>query len=543
MMIRLEPKYKIQPFERKLAIMELGGLINDALKTANYETFGPVHINSDADIEFLWRRLAYWQRIGTEEELKPTLQILLEESTFDIDEYFTSNHLKTKQTKLLDWVQYESQFKAGLYENGHKSQTKRVLRYGPHDLHEYRGKFFPQLVKSLFNYAGIKDGGVIIDPMCGSGTAICESYATGMTPVGLDLNPLSVEITKTKCALLHEDSRDLVDAYSHVVKVLQHSILDTRIETRWNENDIVYLKRWFDFNALCEVHSILSIIEDCYEGTTLDFFKLCLSNIIREISWQKTSDLRVRKEICPYEKGKARVLFLTEIKRQINKLIPYVRLVQSEINLQTFSVRVGDARSIDKEFESYVEECDVLITSPPYATALPYIDTDRLSLIVLGLLPRSDHRDQEYQMIGNREITENQRILLWEDYLKRKDELPSEICELIDLIANTNHNNSVGFRRRNLPALLAKYYLDMHEVLKNTKKMLKPCKYGFFVVGNNSTIVDGKRIEIPTNQFLWKIAEKCGWEQESMIPMELLPSRDIFKENRGSEESILVLKS
>ena len=100
----------------------------------------------------------------------------------------------------------------------------------------------------------------------------------------------------------------------------------------------------------------------------------------------------------------------------------------------------------------------MLITSPPYATALPYIDTDRLSLIILGLLPRKDHRGCESQLIGNREVTEGQRQKHWETYQARKSELPNAVCELIDTVAKANHKNDVGFRRRNLPALISKVF-------------------------------------------------------------------------------------
>ena len=46
----------------------------------------------------------------------------------------------------------------------------------------------------------------------------------------------------------------------------------------------------------------------------------------------------------------------------------------------------------------------------PYATALPYIDTDRLSIYALGLDDVDKRRGLEWSMIGNREIRERQRL-------------------------------------------------------------------------------------------------------------------------------------
>ena len=42
--------------------------------------------------------------------------------------------------------------------------NRRTLRYGSHGAHEYRGKFFPQLARSLLNIAGVKSGDYVLDP-------------------------------------------------------------------------------------------------------------------------------------------------------------------------------------------------------------------------------------------------------------------------------------------------------------------------------------------------------------------------------------------
>ncbi|WKG33406.1 DNA methyltransferase [Priestia aryabhattai] len=146
-------------------------------------------------------------------------------------------------------------------------------------------------------------------------------------------------------------------------------------------------------------------------------------------------------------------------------------------------------------------------------------------------------------MIGNREVSEKQRLELWKEYERRKEELPQSVTNFVDELAETNHLDNVGFRRRNLPALLAKYFLDMSDSMKNSLKMMKPGSFGFYVVGNNSTNVEGIKKIIPTDMFLWEIGQKVGWKQVSVINMELLKSRDIFKKNRGTAESILVFKA
>lgn len=515
-LVTLELKPYIQPFERILARAELSGLIEPGKIKDPYDgnTESRIAIATQTPLQELIERLAYWQRAGSE-VLHPTTQVLFETSE-------------------------NSDF--GQVENHVNLPKRRMLRYGPHDIHEYRGKFFPQLVKSLVNFARVPKGAVVIDPMCGSGTANCEAHAMGMQTLGLDLNPLSIKIAFTKTALLEVDPKFLQSELENIEKNIKE-ISSYNLKIRWEDRDLKYLNRWFDSHAISEIYKLLEVIDLCGDDGIKNLAEISLSNIVRKISWQKETDLRVRKEITKYEKGKATKAFLDELNRQKRKLVSYLHLISKVGKLPKFEIKEGDSKNVNKIFESWIGECDVLITSPPYAMALPYLDTDRLSLIILGLMPRRIHRNKDLIMIGNREISEAQRLELWEAYQNRRSELPETICKFIDKLAKFNHNGEVGFRRRNLPALLAKYFLDMAEVMKNSRDMMKPGKHGFFVVGNNSTRINGKRVDIPTNEFLWEIGKTVGWKQEKLIDMELLPSRDIFRKNRGSSETILVFRS
>ena len=467
-------------------------------------------------VEMLRQRLAYWQQIG-EGILEPTLQACYEATSERKSESFNSNIVDLPKS--------------------------RRLRYGPHGIHEYRGKFFPQLVKALINFAGLTEGAIVLDPMCGSGTAICEARAMGMKAIGVDINPMAVEMSRFKANSLSMNPEQLRSGLEQLIGVLkQASVPD--LERLWSKHDIEYLLRWFDPQALSEIAMIRTVISQVDVSDVKTMAEVILSNILRSVSWQKNSSLRTQKEVQTYTEGDAVQAFIEEVNCQREKMCLYLSLIQNAQQLPHHEVIVGDTRRLDSLIPTYIGACDLLITSPPYATALPYIDTDRLSLIVLGLLPRKEHRECESQLIGNREVSEGQRRQLWETYQMRKGELPSVVVELVDTLAKANHRADVGFRRRNLPALLAKYFLDMTDTFHSAHQMMLPGAYAFYVVGNNSTTVNGnQRIEIPTNEFLWQIGKRVGWSGEQRVEMELLPSRDVFRKNSGSQETILVFKA
>lgn len=503
---KFEIKPYLQPFEKELAIRELRALLDtdDCIDVKN----GYYLVKTDKPEEFFKQRLTYWQRVGRS-LLEPTIQSSLE---------FTQNGLS-------------STYKRKELHNA------RRLRYGPHGLHEYRGKFFPQLVRSLINISGIPEDALVLDPMCGSGTTPCEVLVSGRSAIGSDLNPLSVLIATVKSTIVLENPT----TFFNIVSVFLNNFRseDSHPEKIWAYDDLSYLKRWFDSEAIRDLSVVLSNITKVQRPLYRDFFRVCLSNIIRSISWQKDTDLRVRKEIKPYNPGAVIALFKEGTRKQLDKIYPYLCVLSRTHVNPSVTIRQGNSVNVAEMFPEHIGEVDLLITSPPYATALPYLDTDRLSLIVLGLLSRKQQKHTEKIMVGTREVTEKQRREIWERYILRKRELPACISTLIDRIARHNHNDNIGFRRRNLPSLLGKYYLDMLDAMQSAHALMAPRAHGYYVVGNNSTVVDSQKIEIPTNHFLFEIGLVAGWRPEQMIPMELLVSRDIFKKNRGSSESIL----
>lgn len=503
--IALHLKTYLQPFERELALRELGGLGFEILRSEEPDSVVAVRPRKGkVSVEDRLRRLAYFDWYSSDSSTGiPTLQALRE----------CSGQSVGAATSL---------------------PKRRVLRFGPHDLHEYRGKYFPQLVRSLSNIAGLNRKSVVLDPMCGSGTTLVECRSLDIKSIGIDRNPLSALIATAK-ALTVGWSAERVDE----VRACYESVRKTNSGLNpWNESDSEYLSRWFAPEALNDLRHLVGRVEAIKDREAKLVFKAILSDIIRSVSYQHEDDLRVRKHIKPYTPGCAIESFDNKMQSAFEQIRSLCAIDGS--HLADFEVKSGDARNSAEIVKCSV---DCVITSPPYATALPYIDTDRLSLVVLGLAKRQEHRDIEAEMIGTREISEKERLARWTHYLESKPSLPHNVVSLIDSLAEQYHGDSVGFRRRNLPSLLGAYFLDIRAVLLSLKKILKQNGTVFFVVGNNSTNTATGKVEIHTDHYTMEIAESVGFTVERPIDMELLVSRDIFRTNRGSREQILIFKA
>jgi hypothetical protein len=510
--ITIQLKPYLQPFEEVLALRELEGLC-DHHKIE--KTIDGYCISDPKAIEFLKFRLAYAQRIGLD-RLDPTHQVLRE---------LAQTSTPGEVTKL---------------------HSARRLRFGPHDIHEYRGKFFPQLVRALVNYAGLKPGSIVLDPMVGSGTTTTEAFALGMSGIGIDMNPLSALIADVKSNLAMGLSNLELRAVKKFLDSVPSKSTGKNYEDIWDETTAEYLERWFAKPALSDIATILRLIDSDRNAIRRKLYLVALSGILRAVSYQNEDDLRVRKIEKPYKAGNAFKLFAERLDVIYLQLERYSEVQSNQnhsaIKPSFIEIRQGDARISNEVFKEFIGKVDCVITSPPYATALPYLDTDRLSLLSLRLLEKEDLKHKESLMIGTREVSEKTRKNWWDYYLENKSVLTREINSLINKVAEANHEEGIGFRRRNLPALLGKYFLDMERNFEATLKLLKPGSLAFYVVGSNSTSVNDEKLIIQTDVLLYKLAQKVGFEGVELIDMELLSSRDMFRENRGSSEKILVLR-
>lgn len=520
---RLKPY--IQPFERRLAIEELRSLAGaDPVPVDGAESSALVFsVNSDHHSSSLADKLAYWESVD-DDQRRFTRQVWLEATASVM-----------KAGALTGGAQRPLQFR-----DVPALPNRRCLRYGTHGIHEYRGKFFPQLVRSLVNIAALPKHGVVADPMCGSGTTNVEAILAEHHTLGLDMNPLSVMMARVKCSLLAIDPDTLSAAYEQVRDVL---ISADKAEAPHSYflslplADQHYLSAWFSKSVLSGLDQIARAVQSS-DRRVRDFFWLCLSNIIRSVSWQKDDDLRVRKEVRLGVKVDPIREFLEELSRSVRVVLAFLHENQQS-TLGSFEIMEGDARDMTNCWTRWRGRIDTIVTSPPYATALPYLDTDRLSLCYLGLLPRPKHRQRDQRMIGNREISEKQRSAYWELFEAKESKLPGSVCALIQRVSTLNSRIQVGFRRRNLPALLTKYFIDMQHVFEGIVTVLRPNSPAYVVIGNNHTIAGGERVEIQTANLLVDIAASVGMKLKQRIPMEMLVSRDIFKRNAVASEEIL----
>lgn len=437
------------------------------------------------------------------------------------------------------------------------AHQRQQTRYSAHGLHEYRGKFNPQIVRSVFNLLQADATSRVLDPFCGSGTVLVEAHHLGADAIGLDLNPLAVEIANAKLAALRLGAEDLRIWSTRLANeamerspsddfrlgwpdVIARPIVDRYFRSPTTRE---YLERWFSTSVLAQI-AILLEIADAQVPALRSVCRVILSDTLREVSYQEPSDLRIRRRSDAEPNYPVIAMFTSRLVERIGA----VCAVEDEAGRRASEGQraiLADVRDLDGAAPATVlrdYRPNVVVTSPPYASALPYIDTQRLSLVALGLLDANCLSSHERKLIGGREVTSARRRELEGGLRVNRAELPeSSVSCVQSLFALTDHPEN-GFRKRNVPALVYQYLTDMQLALRGLAETADEECIVAMVIGPNRTRLGGEETIIDTPSLLADIAVSTGWVPTDTVPLDAFHRFDLHSANSIREEVLLILR-
>ena len=405
--------------EEEIAKMELLSLFGVEIDSMQW----PVGITIKKHLLRNIDRLTFWEKVEVFSNNLPTViipnQVLLEKSAYMVR--------ASRNVYTVDYL-LRSIHKINL---GHKKES----RYLMHSLHSYKGKFHPQIVKGLINAAGASKGEVVLDPFCGCGTTNLECFFMGINSWGVDFNPLACLIAQVRIESLAMDTLKLkrhmevlLDDVKKKIVYLQRKQLSEHSRRAGqgylhdydvsNENlpveitvphppELPNIDKWFDKETLEQLLLIRNSIEDVGDEKIRRFFLVVLSSIIKEVSNWDISQVRplLRKE--PLRNVDVYSLCKENLWKAFRIVNVYSKL-KDALNLEDPFTRIVNADSRHLEFLDD-DSVDLVVTSPPYANALPYIETDRLRSILIGLFQWEDLKNLRQKEIGNREITPGEK--------------------------------------------------------------------------------------------------------------------------------------
>jgi Putative RNA methylase family UPF0020 len=504
----LWPDYRMFAYERDLAVREVRSLVDvQPLKVGD-----GLAVTSD-DAGLLRDRVTYAQSLVWNEKLLKTVQASVEQA-----------HQQQRRTSI----------------------TRQSTRFLVHGLHEYKGKFNPQLARALVNIVD-PTATSLLDPFCGSGTTLVEGLRLGMEVAGIDRSPLAAWISRVKLEVLTEPHiaelrRQLEDSRGEASRLIKlgQSTGEITFVPALDELTHDYLERWFPSSVLAGLLGALSVSAQ-RTGLSADLIKLAISSIVRSVSWQLPEDLRIRRRPTGWQPPDVAPLF-DEACRSIDTALAELPSRRATWQDSSWSVYHGSCDDSDLIGKAWAAGRRLIVTSPPYATALPYIDTDRLSIALLGLAPSAQLLALERSLIGSREWTQVEAAEWIERWLANSDNLPQSLLKLLAAIDDQNNEFGAGFRRRAVPPLLYRYFASIRTAMNAWSAYMQPGERAVLVVGRNRTGPRGNQLLINTPEILADVAVECGFRLADMIALETWPRYGMHAHNGVNTELAVVLE-
>lgn len=445
------------------------------------------------------------------------------------------NQVKADKLTFISSYEYDGkEYNTKQYKREYNKVKRQNTRYYAHGIHEYKGKFNPQIVHTLLNIFGIKEGKHVLDPFCGSGTSLFECQLQGVIPTGVDINPMAAFIARVKTSIAFDLEAITSFDIKTFIEECQHHI-NGFVDEKTERTE--YLHKWFEDNYYVSIESIRHIADTIHSETLRNLVLLTTSNFLRDYSCQEPSDLRIRRRNTPYPQESIwsrLVKDFTDIQTKIRAMSveDVSRFPKADINNMSI-IEFGQNQTYNNSF-------DFAITSPPYATALPYIDTQRLSIVWLGMALGKDIKGLECSLIGTREVgTKKERNAIEKSLLGNDQNLTEETFRFCKSLQEKLSDKD-GFRKQNVPIMLYKYFSEMSKMFEVVHNLLKKGANYCLIVGYNKTRIGGDTL-IDTPYFLSKEAERIGFKVEEIMPLEAYQRFDLHQKNAITSEALIVL--
>lgn len=266
--------------------------------------------------------------------------------------------------------------------------------YLTHNFHPYPAKFVPQIPRVVIE-AFSRTGETILDPFCGSGTALVEANLAGRDAVGIDINPIAALAARVKTRVLSHSQiaavRRLEARVQGWERELRAGMPMRRIlaERRVRVPEFLNRDHWFQKNIQMELALIRSEAMGVKDLSAREFCLLALSAIIVKVSNQ---DSETRWAAVPkgLKDGAAFTAFLAKLGDMVARITEYARLTAG-------ATRVIE-QTVESRFPIRSEWVDLIVTSPPYMNSFDYYLYHKLRCYWLGF----DHYKVQAAEIGSR---------------------------------------------------------------------------------------------------------------------------------------------
>jgi SAM-dependent methyltransferase len=266
-----------------------------------------------------------------------------------------------------------------------------LARAFTHGFHTYAGRMHPTIARGAVARWSAP-GDVVLDPFCGSGTALVEAMAAGRRARGIDASPLAVAIATTRSQLLGAATRDrlLAEARRIAGEAGERARKRRRpVIPDWGKREM----REFHPHVALELYGLRELVMETREDEVGRALRMCLSSILVKF-------MRAGRE-APRDGENKRIArgipsrFLADRAEELCRALAEVEGV-TPAGTPAPVIGLGDARGYPDVPAASVR---LILSSPPYAGTYDYAGQHEVRFRWLDL-PRRRFRERQ---IGERD--------------------------------------------------------------------------------------------------------------------------------------------
>jgi len=406
-----------------------------------------------------------------------------------------------------------------------------------HDWYRFVLSFPPHLVRDYLRDFDLREGAVVLDPFCGTGTTLVETQLQRLQAVGLEANPFPAFASGVKTDWTVDPNR---------LETLAHDVADRVNRTLLSEG---IDDRGLAVTPTMQLRRLPEQAERALIANSISPLPLHKTLVLRD-EINRFSDTKEHKYLL-LALGKALVASIGNLKfgpevgiGKVKADTPVVGAWRVEVGRMVADLRqlraadyhraivhLADARQISSTLQP--ASIDAVITSPPYPNEKDYTRTTRLESVMLGFfqdMPQLQSFKRSLLRSNTRGVYVSDGDDKWIEDNQRVQALANEIEERRIALGKTS-----GFEK--LYARVTKLYFGgMARHLAELTRVLRPNAQLAYVVGDQASYL---QVMIRTGELLAEIAESIGYE---VTRIDLFRTRFATATQADLREEVLVLK-
>ncbi|MCK4294446.1 MAG: hypothetical protein KAY65_14705 [Planctomycetes bacterium] len=419
-----------------------------------------------------------------------------------------SNDKAVRQTKTA-WLQRTLVPIVGRGNVSEYGTFRDSLNAPVHRWFKYPAGYSYRLVEEKIRQYALKKGDWIFDPFVGSGTTCVEAKRHGINSIGVEAHPFVCWVAKTKLNWSC-DVTSIAQTFRKVEKRAENLVSKKKVDT--DRLPDLLKKCYSQINLLKLVAIREAILRESVSGEIRDFLNLALTDTLRNASraatgWPYIAPAKMHQKVVEKPAG-------DEFRIQVRRMLDDRIFMQKQYSREQGDAYVilGDARAPHSEVAK--KSVKLAVTSPPYLNNYDYADRTRLETYFFEWFSTWGEISKNVRdKLITSATTQIRRNSFGEhgglsENVKAAN--PSLFKELVEKVSQLTERRNEKGGKKSYDCMVAGYFNDMTEVLKQTCACLETGSDFVLVLGDSAPY----GVYIPTHEYLARLGRGVGFSSD-----------------------------